>query len=500
MKTTVIQLENYDVVASIKDKLSWNSTERIILVWPKRGRILESELDLAFLQRAAESYGSRMVLVSHHPQIREWAEGLGIAVFASIAAAENWDWKTPIKKKVEKKKSQGYSSIVSKKPERVKNTHSQPVGRSQKVFASILSLAALIALFVVIVPRAEITVFPVTSQQQIEITIKASEVYSGASPSGNIPASKSYAEVSGELSQPSSGKTTIPTEKATGLVTFVNLTETSVNIPAGTLLMASGENGLLFQTMEDATLTAGINKSIEVSVEALSPGSEGNVGAGEIKIITGDLGEFLSVSNLTPFSGGGGIETPSPTENDYTILETQLLADLLQQGLISLKENRDQGIEIIEESLTVDEILLKERVTPIGESSDEAVLHVTLRVSALTYQKNDLEIIAALVLNSNLPDGYKLLNNDITLQQLEAISIDQLGQSTWKISASQTLVPDWDVEAVTNEITGMSVKKAKDYLGSLFDQSEPARIDLITDWWPWMPMLPTQIKIVDGVL
>ncbi len=498
MKTTVIQLENYDEVVSIKDKMSWRSPERIILVWPKRGRILDSELDLALLQRAAASFGSKITLVTHHPLIKEWAEGLSVSVFASVAAAENWDWKMPVEKTKGKKAPQGLTMILEKKAG-VSKTKSRPASRSQKAAAIGASLSALIALFVVIIPSAQITYYPVTTQKEITINIKASEVFSGASPSGGIPASVAFIEVSGELSRPSSGNTTIPTKKASGNMTFTNLTSSPVTIPAGTLLQTETEAGILFQTLDKKMISSGIGETIEVSVEALTPGSEGNITAGEIIIIVGDLGEMLSVSNPSAFSGGESIDTPSPNDNDYAVLESQLLADLSTQGSLDLRASLDQGTVMIEESLELDNILLEEKLNPVGEPSDEAVLRLSVRFSALTYQKSDLETIATLVLNSYPLEGYQPLNGTITLQQSDEYQLDQLNQATWTMKASQVLTPDWDTETTAQKISGLTVKAAKVYLASLFDQSEPARIELITGWWPWMPMLPTQIHFVNGV-
>lgn len=40
MKTHVVQLERDDDVVSARDKMLWSKAPRILVVWPRRGRVL----------------------------------------------------------------------------------------------------------------------------------------------------------------------------------------------------------------------------------------------------------------------------------------------------------------------------------------------------------------------------------------------------------------------------------------------------------------------------
>ena len=64
MKTHVIQLEPHDDVISIRDKMSWAKTGRILLVFPARVRSRFLTLDLRLLQRQAESLGAQLAVVT----------------------------------------------------------------------------------------------------------------------------------------------------------------------------------------------------------------------------------------------------------------------------------------------------------------------------------------------------------------------------------------------------------------------------------------------------
>ena len=58
MKTHVIQLEPHDDVISIRDKMSWAKTGRILLVFPTRVRSRFLTLDLRLLQREGQRLSS----------------------------------------------------------------------------------------------------------------------------------------------------------------------------------------------------------------------------------------------------------------------------------------------------------------------------------------------------------------------------------------------------------------------------------------------------------
>jgi hypothetical protein len=53
MKTQIIQLESHDDIISIRDKMGWSQTSRILLVWPEKKT--QPALDLVKLLAIAVS-------------------------------------------------------------------------------------------------------------------------------------------------------------------------------------------------------------------------------------------------------------------------------------------------------------------------------------------------------------------------------------------------------------------------------------------------------------
>ena len=99
---------------------------------------------------------------------------------------------------------------------------------------------------------------------------------------GRIPSRELSVVVEGNLEAPVTGRVPLPQTKAQGVVTFRNLTEETVAIPVGTVLTSTGLPGVRFLTTEYGELSAGLKATIDIPVEADSPGTVGNVEAGAI--------------------------------------------------------------------------------------------------------------------------------------------------------------------------------------------------------------------------
>src|SRR5688572_25232771 len=92
MKTQIITLESHDDLISVRDRLSWAKTPRILLVWPKYEKVTLRQVDLKILQRHALSLGAQLGLVTRARRVREDASALGIPVFESTGKAQRMAW------------------------------------------------------------------------------------------------------------------------------------------------------------------------------------------------------------------------------------------------------------------------------------------------------------------------------------------------------------------------------------------------------------------------
>ncbi|PAD72380.1 baseplate J/gp47 family protein [Paenibacillus campinasensis] len=100
------------------------------------------------------------------------------------------------------------------------------------------------------------------------------------------------------------GLTRKPAVKSIGLLTFSG--EDGTVIPAGTVTSTGGENPVYFVTKAPGTIAGG---SVTVAAEAQEGGANGNVMAGEIDTLLGDLAGVVTVTNADFFEGGVDAES-----------------------------------------------------------------------------------------------------------------------------------------------------------------------------------------------
>ncbi len=92
VKTQIITLETHDDLISVRDRMSWAKSPRILLVWPKFERITLRPVDLRVLQSHARTLGAELGLVTRIPHVKRNAEGFGIPVFATTTVAQREAW------------------------------------------------------------------------------------------------------------------------------------------------------------------------------------------------------------------------------------------------------------------------------------------------------------------------------------------------------------------------------------------------------------------------
>ena len=108
------------------------------------------------------------------------------------------------------------------------------------------------------------------------------------------------------------GLTRKPATFATGYVTVTAPEGTP--IPQGTRFSTDDETPVYFKTLEDAVVGA---NPLQIEVQSETAGTPGNVNAGDITIVVGDLAGVASVTNDEEFSGGYDEESDEELYNRY---------------------------------------------------------------------------------------------------------------------------------------------------------------------------------------
>lgn len=505
MKTQIIQLEPHDDIVSTRDKMGWGQTGRILLIWPERGQVLNRRLDLVLLQRHSSQLGAQLALVTRDGEVRAFARQLAIPVFSSLRKAQKTHWRVdrrtrrtaqqnPVLWLAEVKES----GEIRKIPERPFRPPAESSLR-EKWIAFTLAVLALFAMGSVLIPQATLHLEPEVRTQAIHLQVSAEPGARTINLSGILPVQGLTVSVEGRESLPVSGIISAPLKAAGGLARFTNLTDSEVKIPAGTVILSTGDPALRFAVIEEGTVLAGPGQVLSVQVEALTPGSIGNLPAGSLEAIEGSLGTQLSVTNPRPMWGGLDRETTAPSPQDRRILRSRLQRSLEQTAIQEVRDRLTPGDVLLPSTLALvtvlEEAYLPEEIAP----ADQLELHLRLEFEVQYVAEEDLTRFAAAVLDANLPA--KFLPRENTLEIIhQNFPQEEDNRFVWRITAKRTIEAQFQASDAAPLVIGLLPERASQLLSHTFSLQSPPEIQIRPAWWPRMPFLPFRIDIATASL
>src|SRR5512139_2162821 len=458
MKTQIITLESHDDLISVRDRMSWAKTPRILLVWPKYEKVSLRQVDLKVLQRHAASLGAQLGLVSRIRRVRLDAEALHIPVFKSTGDAQRIAWPKPRRRRFKWRpprkglRERRERVMVGEEPWR-----SQPVTRVLAFLLGVLAVLTLVALFI---PRARITLQSLSQTQSLVLPVVASPSVESVFITGSIPVREKRVIVEGTQTVEVTGEGVVPQSKARGIVEFRNLTQQTVPIPSGTVVR-NGE-GIRFVTTVDSEMEAGVGKILQLPVEALEGGMAGNLDPETITVIEGRLGLSLSVTNPEATTGGRELPSVQASDADRERVKALLLKTLEEQARLKFGSELSPGDLVLDQNMTVSQILSEEYDPPAGAAGTS--LKLDLRVEYLNRyaSASDLTELASLALNASLPSGYRTAEADeISIKPETDPIVEEDGTAKWNMRAERKIIRKIDPALVTKMIQGYGAWNVK---------------------------------------
>ena len=491
MKTTIITLEAHDDLISVRDRMSWAKTPRILLVWPKFEKVTLRQVDLKVLQRHASSLGAQLGLVTRQRRVRADAEALGIPVFESTGRAQRVTWPKLRRKKLPHKAP---DKTLREQREQVQVKEeawrAHPVTRILTFSIGVLSVLALVALFI---PRAQVHLNPVTQTQSIVVPVAASQSVKSVFITGSIPAREERIVVDGIQRVTVTGEGIVPQSKAKGVVIFRNLSQSAVNIPIGTVVAV---DGVRFVTTELGVLNPGVGETVELSVEAVEGGVAGNLEAETINVVEGRLGLSVSVTNPEPTIGGRERASVQATEADRERAKTLLLKSLESIARVDLLDELKPGDVLFDETFAFSQILAENYDLPVGAAGSQLTLTMQAEYIVQYADASDLTELAALALNASLPSGFLAASDALTVESATDPELLEDGSIHWSIRAERDIVQQVNNSLVTQLILGLGSSDAQSKLDDALPLTSEPRISLSPSWWPWVPIVPFRIEVV----
>lgn len=495
MKTQIITLESHDDLISVRDRMSWAKTPRILLVWPKYEKVMLRQVDLKVLQRHALSLGAQLGLVTRARRVREDAEALKIPVFESTGQAQRVAWPQPRRRKWAHRPPR--KDLRAKRdllPAEEAAWRSHPLVRVAALTVGVFSVLALVALFI---PRAQVRLHPQAKLQSIVLPVIASPSADAVFITGSIPAREQRVIVSGTHSVTVTGEGVIPQSQAKGIVVFRNLTQQTITVPAGTVVRTANEaETVRFVTTEAGAVEAGIGKTLELPIEAVAGGLSSNVDADTVVVVEGRLGLSLSVTNPEPLKGGREIPSVQASDLDRERVRDELMEDLEEQARAQLAEDIAAGDVLFEETFEAAQILLEEYDPPPGAASTRLTLTMEVEFSARYVSASDLTELASLALNASLPSGFAAATEALTVEPVTEPKLGDDGSIRWTVRAERRVIQQIDKIRVTQMVQGVALRRAQALLKQNLPLEGSPEVRLSPAWWPWVPIVPFRISVV----
>jgi hypothetical protein len=500
MKTQIIQLEPHDDVISTRDKMGWSQTSRILLVWPEKGKILVRRLDLIMLRRHSSSLGSQLALVTSDAEVKFNASYLGIPVYPSPRQAQAVHWRIPFYHRPGLLRRSTRPVDLAALKEKAEPKQSPWMNNRIVYWAAFaISLVAVLALAMVILPGAAIHLTPKTQVQELDLPVSASAKYTIINLAGSLPAHQTLIVVEGRGVITATGTIDVPVSQATGSVQFKNLTDDGIIIPAGTRLSTLGSNPIWFITTREGKVAAGIGKTVLVPVQAVQPGKSGNQPAGKIQAVSGPQGFNLSVINPGPLRGGTDAPAPAPTQEDENRLYNQLLNSLRKTALQELNDRYtgtplESGFPIIS-SFQFSKILEKNLSPAVKSPGEMLQLSLRLEFKALEISAQDLQQLVTPLLDASLPEGYTILPDTLSVSALTEPVLDDQEIAHWVLLAQRQLQAVIAPEEAVQIARGLPVAKARQALLIRLPLAKSPDIQTFPSWWIYTPFLPLRIQV-----
>ncbi len=494
--TEIIHLQNYDNFYSLMDRLQqWDASgedcHRLLLLWPARGKILESPLDFSRMRSWAKQNHYEIALVIPGDKIkREIAAEEGVSAFESIKEAEEKDWKSfensiPITEEHQRLRN---LIILKENVEKTQHTRSS-FGIS--ICSFLLTIAVLLGVCYAILPQARVVITPYLTRKSINMTIWTDDRLDIPTIAGGIPTEERVYELYLSAEVPASGVVQTVPGVAVGEILVQNSCSRIVSSPAGVLVGTDEdfESGVNFITLEDISLPPDTQKTVRI--EAVNGGESGNLNAG--RILFAEYPESLcwNITQIQPTHGGTSGTYKSPNENDLEKARKQIESQIPEAAYMAL-ENDPDGHDLLPLGDAVVTAVKSINYSPeMGFAADMLNVRESLEVTYKTIRKSDMEMIvegqaSRMNIQAVSFTGYEILSEPK----------EKNGLLTWDVRADYLVYePQSNEEALQIMLRGKTLEQADSILKTL-DHVKSSKITLFPSILKRMPLTAQNIKVI----
>jgi hypothetical protein len=500
-----LQLEPFDDVVSIRDRLTFIQASHVLLMCPPGTPVFRRKLDLLLVQRQAMRLRMRIALITDDLTLIEHADDLNISVFPDEQTARVGRWKRSRATVFAPPRDPDERAEIVDHVLRQRMPLSPAALRRRRLGRLILFAALLIAFLLSLflaVPSATVTVTPASRQVYENVAIVADPALTDIDiENRRMPASIVPLQVTSDVTVQTSGKETAGMSRAQGLVTFTNDGDQPILIPLGTITATSGAYPVRFETLVETTLPAGNAASVQVPIQALAEhaGPAGNVSPGAINRVEADFADLVTATNPNATYGGAVQEVSLVTADDQARLLVLGRQQLLQNARDELLHYLSGDQFLVPGSITITaerpEWTIYSAV--VGDVAESVSLSLRANVQGVVVDEGQAQQVAFSALAPYLQPGLEIEPNDIVYTRGDILDLDPGGRVTFLMVVKGNIAVSIDKSAVRDRMVGVSVDEARDRLERelLLDPERPPHIATWPPWYSRMPVLPVRISV-----
>lgn len=493
--TEVIKLQNYDNFYSLMDRLhqrdvSGQGTRRMLLVWPPRGRILETPLEFSRLRAWAVRNGYEIAVVIPGDEVsRDMAKEQGLPAFSSLKEANEAEWQ-PLKQLPEIDDPAERSRHLALLQKDIEHSQKSNLSFPMRLFFFLLTIAVLASVFYAILPQARVDITPYLIRKSINMTIWTDDRLDMPTIAGGIPTVEKKMELTLSAIVPASGRVKIEPGVAVGQVTVKNVCDRIYASSAGVQVGTSEdfENGINFITLEDVILDPGEERNVKI--EAVSGGSAWNLPSRSLQYAEYPKSLCWEVRQNSPTSGGSEGIYAAPNDADRQIAR-EIIASEIKEAVPLAMESDPEGRDLLPLGEPVVTAVKSEQMQPDpGFAADELTLRQTVEVSLKCVRKSDMEsIIRGQSARMNAQSagflGYEILSGPK----------EENGLSTWSVRADYLVYePQTNEEALQLMLRGKTISQARSVLSTL-DHIKNFTITTLPSGMRHLPLAAQNIRV-----
>ena len=495
--TEIIHLQYYDNFYSLMDRLrqrdeSGECPPRILLIWPPRGRILETPAEFGRLRGWSVRHHYQTAIVIPKDDVHlSMAREQGLPAFRTLKEAdEEPDWEIENKTPPAEDPQERVRSLALLRKE-IEQTENPPAPFGLRLLFFILALLSIAAMLWAVLPRARVEITPYLTTRNIDLTIWTDNRLDAPTMGGGIPTIEKKVTLTLQSVIPSTGQVRIESGIAVGEVMIRNICTRTFSSTAGAELSTEEktETGILFRTLEDVTLKPDEERAVRI--EAVNGGEESNLPAGSIRYAAYPKSACWEVRQEKPTSGGSSGIYRSPSQEDRVAAVLDINGQVREAALAALQNDPEAQDLLLLGEPYITSVKQEQYMPEAGFASDTLTLRQTLEAGMKTVRKSDMEAIirgqsARLNVQTAGLTGYEILSGPK----------EENGLSVWSIRAEYLVYePETNEEALRIMLRGKTLDQAKRILGTL-EHVRETKITLLPSFMKHMPLAAQNIRVV----